>query len=282
MLLIVLTMATVLTVTMSVVSRSISDVSVSTREEESLRAFSAAEAGVEDVLVSDLGVGQMVQEAVAVVDGAPAASYTASITGFPVSSNKYNYPVALSAGDSATFWLKSHDANGSLTCPCFTGTLAKVCFGKKGSYITPALEVTLLYQNTAGGYETSRVVLDPTTSRTPGSISTTGSCTINDGKSTDYAYSRELDFTGVSDFDLTAAERNNMILMKLRFLYNTDTPQILGVDVTGGNLPAQGKRIESVGAAGDSVRKVEVYQLYPSLPSIFDSAIFARSGGLSK
>jgi len=283
LLLIVLTMATVLTVTMSVVSRSISDVSVSTREEESLRAFSAAEAGVEDVLVSDLGVGETKQEVVETVDGQPQVTYTASVSGFPESSDEYNYPVELGAGESATIWFKSHDADGNLTCPCFTGTRVDVCFGKRdGSHTTPALEATLLYQNSSGGYETSRVVLDPTSSRTPGSIDASGSCTINDGKEVRYRYSEELNFTSSSEFDLSSSERDNMILMKLRFLYNTDTTQIVGVDMTGGDLPSQGKRIESVGASGDSTRKVEVYELYPSLPSIFDAAIFARSGGLTK
>lgn len=283
LLLIVFTMATVLTITMSVVSRSISDVSVSTREEESLRAFSAAEAGVEDVLVSNLGVGQTLDEVVEVVDGEPNVTYSASVSGFPQSSNKYNYPVELAAGESATIWFKSHDEDGNLTCPCFTGSRVDVCFGKRdGSHITPAIEATLLYQNTSGGYETSRVVLDPNASRTPGSIDASGSCNINDGNEVRYRFSEELSFTSGSEFGLSSAERDNMIMMKLRFLYNTDTTQILGVDLSGGDIPSQGKKIESVGESGDSVRKVEVYELYPSLPSIFDTAIFSRSGGLTK
>jgi len=46
-LLVVLTLAVVLTLVLSVISRTITDVKITTVEGDSLRAFSAAEAGIE-------------------------------------------------------------------------------------------------------------------------------------------------------------------------------------------------------------------------------------------
>jgi len=50
-LIVLLSLSVVLIVVMFVVSRSITDISLSTKEENSLRAFSAAEAGIERALV---------------------------------------------------------------------------------------------------------------------------------------------------------------------------------------------------------------------------------------
>ena len=45
LLLVLLGMAVVLTIVLSILSRSVTDIAVTSREEEALRAFSAAEAG---------------------------------------------------------------------------------------------------------------------------------------------------------------------------------------------------------------------------------------------
>ena len=51
LLIVLLTLAVTLTVVLSVVSRSVTDITVSTYEEDALRAFSAAEAGIEEALL---------------------------------------------------------------------------------------------------------------------------------------------------------------------------------------------------------------------------------------
>jgi Tfp pilus assembly protein PilX len=55
LLIVLLGMAVVLTLVLSIVSRSVTDVSITKRDEESLRAFSAAEAGVEQALLVGTG-----------------------------------------------------------------------------------------------------------------------------------------------------------------------------------------------------------------------------------
>jgi len=51
LLIVLLGMAVILTLVLSIVSRSVTDISLTKKDEESLRAFSAAEAGVEQLLV---------------------------------------------------------------------------------------------------------------------------------------------------------------------------------------------------------------------------------------
>ena len=52
LLIVVLSLAVVLTVVLSILARSVTDIKLSTGSEESLRAFSAAEAGIERALIA--------------------------------------------------------------------------------------------------------------------------------------------------------------------------------------------------------------------------------------
>src|SRR3990170_3028399 len=108
LLIVLLAMAVMLTVVLSVASRSVTDVTVTTYEEDALRAFSAAEAGIEEKLLNpSLG------------------SFGPVLLGDP------SYKDKLISGDIATFWLVSHDADGNLSCnglDCFDGAALDICW----------------------------------------------------------------------------------------------------------------------------------------------------------
>ncbi len=279
LLLILLAMAAALTIAFSIVSRSVSDISVTTKEEESLRAFSAAEAGIEEVLVSNMSEG-----APPITDSLTEvpASYNAKVTGFPESSNVYLYPIDMEAGEVATIWFVSHDTDGSLTCdppnPCFNGNLMDVCWGRPVGSTTPtALEVSVLYDHPTYGLQITRVVLDSEIGRIPNSLTaSTTACNLNDGiRSQTFKYQKQINFE--TDLGISSSlARGSLKLAKIRVLFN-NTTENLGVKVSGGsdNLPSQGRRVESTGTSGESVRRVDVYELYPDTPSIFDSAVFS-------
>ncbi|MFC1710228.1 hypothetical protein ACFL0F_01025 [Patescibacteria group bacterium] len=145
-LLVLLGLAVVLTLVLSVVTRTITDVSLTTRDEESLRAFSAAEAGIEKLLV----VGGSLKEGIGDgwIDGA-VSEYGAGSAGV-------NYS-ALKSGESATVWFVGHDPDGNLSCDdgCFAQSNVdlKVCWGKEGTSDdiseTPAVEISVFYDNSA-------------------------------------------------------------------------------------------------------------------------------------
>lgn len=281
---VLLIMAVVVTVVLSVVSYSITDITITTKEEDSLRAFSAAEAGVERVLV-----GELVPEGDNPVDtgGPVATTYNVSIKSSEITSGLFVYPETLSSGESATIWLVSHGDDYSLTCtgsvPCFRATTGEVriCWGSPGSSPEPALQIGVFYAENPGNYETIRAVydaIDPMPSRRSlplgnGFNSPDGSgCTI---AGRNFAYFRRLRF-GIPGLAIPAASytaRNGLLYLRLTPLYNT-TPQPVAIDANVGagansGLPAQGKFIESTGKSGEVARKVQVFRLYPDSPDIF-------------
>lgn len=273
--LVLLSLAVVLTLVLFVLSRSVTDVAVSSRQEESVRAFSAAEAGIEKALVIGTSAG---------ITQIGDASYKADVTSFAEGTQSFNYPIALSSGDSSTTWFVSHDASGNLSCaaghPCYTSTQLKICWGKPGTAsntnTTPAIEASIYYETTPGDVSTvkiARVTFDPNTSRRVNNsfmASDPGTCQIS---GVNYAFQRT--------FPVVNPNINGLQFMRTRMLYNTDVAHQMGVDVNfGGNstLPAQGQNIVSTGIAGVSNRRIEVFQGWPEIPSIFEYSIYSPSG----
>ena len=170
LLLVLLSMAVILTIVLSILSRSITDITITSKEEEALRAFSAAEAGIEKALLTGVFAPGTFE----------GSSYSGSISNLAESQASLTYPEELVSGDSGTIWFIDHDSEtGELTCltgNCFTGSSMKVCWGKEGtvsnSPTTPALEVSILYDTTptpSGNYsdvKIKRLALDPNSGRT--------------------------------------------------------------------------------------------------------------------
>jgi len=280
LLLVLLSMAVVLTVVLSILARSVTDISITTQDEESLRAFSAAEAGVEKALLAGSSQTGTVGE----------ANYSTSVTSFAEGLQEFVYPIALTSGESATIWFVAHDTAGNLVCseqqPCFKGESLKVCWGKAGtsalSDTTPAIEVTVYYTAVPGDYTTARVAretIDPNVTRRAGnyfSAPDSGTCKIGE---TTFEFQKTLTF---SDLNIPAASygaSNGLQFARIRAFYNTDTSHQIGVSTLGtGTLPAEGVRIESSGTSGEANRKLDVFQSFGESPSIFDSAIFSPPG----
>lgn len=290
LLIILLIMAVVLTISLSVVSRSVTDITVSKKEEDSARAFSAAEAGVEQVLKgSNVYSGSLPNSASFAVGNPTAIIATAK---------DFVFPSLVSFGESVTLWLVAHDSNGDLACsaslPCFTGNKLKFCWGESGTgssnNTTPALEVSVLYRTSSSDYSTATVArgsYDPNSARSAGNhfAGASGVCTIA-GK--DFAFSKTVDLNSdlLISSDVTGTQ-NRLQMARVRLLYNTDKAHPVGVtaDIAGASntdFPSQGIKIVSTGQAGDASRKVEVTQTYADLPPVFDFGVFSGSGDLSK
>lgn len=288
LLLVLLSMSVVLTVVLSIVSRSILDVAVTTGEEEALRAFSAAEAGVERALIIGSDIGKT---------NIGDAEFTTGVSGFASGVGEFVHPVNIFSGESLTAWFVDHDTDGNLECspskPCFTGRTIKICWGKEGSSfsdaITPAMEVSVVYAETPGVYGTikiARAVFDPNTARRGSNnfgSTDAGSCTIS-GRTFPFQKTIYLDpipplGLGISTAVLDA--QNGLQYAKLTMYYNSAESHPVGVDVNfDGNspLPSQGVKIESLGTSGSSNRKIEVFQSYGETPPIFESVLFSPSG----
>lgn len=282
---VLLTMAVALTVVLSVVARSITDVSTTTFEEDSLRAFSAAEAGVEETLKkgsapSATNIGN--------------ASYDVSTsTNSPV-QNQFVYPSELYDGETATFWMASHDdSDFSLTCnskPCLRVNKVKnICWGDNsvaaGDSDAPAIEVTILYDtNQQGvvngdwsGLKVLKKTFDPNASRRSSNNfdeqANAGGCSL---AGQNFTFSTGDIFFNTPGFNIPCWNSTGcLIATKVRMLYNGNHSHPAAINFTGNNLPAQGVDISSTGTAGESTRKVRVFNSYPELPFAFNSAVFS-------
>lgn len=285
LLIILLVMAVVLTIGLSVVARSITDVTISRKGEEAARAFSAAEAGIEQILIA---AGNIPSGTVT------GGSFTASKVDLSATNGKeFVVPSPVNAGEVAPVWFVGHDATTSqLTCSggnCFTGSTIKVCWGEQGTPgnggTTPAIEVSVLYTTGGGEARMARGAYDPKADRGNGfSTSVDLGCTVA-GRTFAFAKEITLSTLGVSSRSNASNLNPGPQAVRLRLLYNTDKAHTVGLAIVGdGTLPTQGTRFVSVGSANDSdaKRKIEVYQLFSDLPPIFDFAVFSGTGGITK
>jgi hypothetical protein len=311
LLIILLVMSIVLTVVLSIIARSVTDIGISKYQDSSIRAFSAAEAGVERAIIGTVTSGTTYN----MTEG--GASFTPVITTMrstvlPDGTYGFNYPTDLSAGESATFWLVSHivDANGEEKITCQSGPTCpkppwvKICWGENGTPInnnTPAIEVEFYYDRTTTGspiWDTTpnnfsainiaRAASDPYQTRPVSSgfaDVTPGGCQMLDKT---YAFARRIFLNpggGPNDEKLgipnwPSLANGSFIMIRVRMFFNTDKAHPVGI-ITPQNPPAQGALIESTGVSVDSYRKLSFFQGYPELPFAFDSAIFS-SGNISK
>lgn len=307
LLLVLLAMAAVMTVVMSVASRSVTDIAISTSEEDALRAFSAAEAGIEKALYN--GAVFLTPTPVAGSLETGSATFTSSISNSS-EGKTFKYPGILNPGESATFWLVGRTSEGGFTCAegnCYRGgRIDNLCWGSYSNSTYPASEkpavlLSIFYDWTGSGvgnmissggtdFTNIKVVrqgYDPNTSRASSNgfypASSAGTCRIG---GTTFAYSTgSINFMPIQsnapgEIKLPNGCRDRcLVMIKVRVFYNNSSrPEQLGIDMGGGSvLPPQGNRIESTGVAGESTRKVNVFQTYSEPPSIFDAAVFSLS-----
>jgi len=278
LLVVLLSLSVVLIVVLYIASRSITDITISSKEEDSLRAFSAAEAGIERALV--IGEGSAVEDF-------GGASFDTTVINYAQGKKVVVYPIPLQSGDSATFWFVEHNSDGSLGCTsgtCFTGNPLRFCWGENDtpsdSSTTPALELTFFYTSTPGDYQTTKTakaVFDPSATRreTNNFENINGfGCTVSDEE---FEFYKRVD---LDDFGISAGSQNVLQFVRARILYNTDKSHKVGLYAAfseNSTLPSQGSKISSLGTYAQTNRKIQVYQLYPEIPSVFENAVYGTA-----
>lgn len=294
LLLILLVVAVVLTIFLAIFSRSISDVSVSKQDEESYRAFSAAEAGVEKSLLTEN-----------LIFSPPSSSDLGgtAVTGSIIpalATSSYVYPLQIVSGDVANFWLVDHASDGSINSThtaSFKGRKIKICWGEDNTsttvLTTPAIEVSVYYLTSINNYATAKVVrgaYDPYDGLDSGRIAN-GFTDITDTPVADCIIGgKSFEFYKVVDLnnDLSIdngdyGTQGKLQSLRVRLIYNSDKSHLIGIDVSTSidtsntPLPPQGRTIVSSAttSTGSSTRKLQVFQPYSDLPPIFDAAIFS-------
>ena len=285
---VLLSMAVVLIVVLSVLARSVTDISISSQDEDSLRAFSAAEAGVEKYLIIGAGIGST---------AIGNASYSVDVSSVAEGQKEFNYPSVLFSGESATVWFAAHDEENNFLCseekPCFKGDRMKICWGKEGSDPTssevPAIELSVMYLSSSNNYSTAKIgraAIDPNSLRREvNSFSepdNSGVCTI-DGENYQFQYTLEFQNLDIPE-DVYLAQGGQLQYIIIRSIYNIENINSIGVSVDYPDntvLPSQGNLITSAGISGNANRKIEVFKQFGRVPEIFDFSVFTF-GSISK
>jgi len=293
LLLMLLVMSLVLTLVLSSVSRSVTDVEVSTYEDSSIRAFDAAQAGIEKTVVAptpavDQPLGNQ-------------AYYTTSVTGDTQSTKNYRYPLNLVSGEAAIISFTDHVfVNGDYLMDCTGANACKIpqnirfCWGIPGtsasSDTTPAVYMEFYYNSDSVNptkwmnmadltdIKIATVSADPNSTRRntnnfSGLLTAAGNpqkCEPDNG----YAFE-----TYFQDFDKKVLPpwvgKGMLLFAKITMLYN-DVPQPMSL-ASATLLPSQGWEISSTGQSGDAFRKLVLFQGFPELPMEFENALYSRS-----
>lgn len=294
LLLILLIMSVALTVVLSVASRSITEVKISSTEEDSLRAFNAAEAGVEEALLVRT-VGTFTSGDALTPTPLPGGGSYVAVASENTPPGEFTYPNVIKSGEVATFWFVSHADDGQLTCnsePCFGGNGAgnnviDFCWGDAGAPDPkPAIEVLFFYDddtvnrfavsatNDYMNVKVKRFAWDPD----PASQALNGFDSPNSQPSTNcpesFEYNSRINVPSV--FNPACRDTRGCLLLAKVRAYNNTEDQAFGIALNpNGVLPAQGIEIASSGTSGESKRNLNVFQGYAVASSPFDSALFS-------
>jgi Tfp pilus assembly protein PilX len=263
--LLVLTIAT--TVGLSLIARSTTDIAITRSLEESARAFSAAEAGVEKALITGLSVSSPVD----VAQGTRYQVTVAPVTGDASSALVFSGKTL--SGDTETIWLTDHDGNGTIidSAPVYTAPTIDVCWSSES--VVPAIATTILYKNSSdGSYRVVKGAFDPDSTRASGSLAnnfssptaTSGGCGVN----TKTTYRTRLTFAPTIN-----PASDVLIALRIRPIYSAAQIAVLPAAV----LPVQGNQITSVGTTESGInRKIVVFQSYKSPGTLFDAGVFSE------
>jgi Tfp pilus assembly protein PilX len=270
--LLVLTIAT--TVALSLISRTTTDTTITNQTEESSRAFSAAEAGIEEALKTGIGTSNT---PVTIANG---VSYNTVVSTVGSAVGIFEFPKKTLKGMTETVWLANHDdATGIINeaTLAYTAPSIDICWSTDTTTI-PALAITLLYKESSdGSYRVAKAGFDPVGARATTNKFDSGWTPGGCGGTTQTYYRKTLTFSALNSLmapQTIDPTSDLLIALRIRPLYNDAK---IAIDAGSIVLPKQGNRIESLGTTiGGTNRKVVVYQQYRSPSSVFDAAIYSQ------
>jgi len=262
-----------LTIGLLLLSRTTTDISLTTRVTDASRAFNAAEAGVEEAI----------RQAVVSIPGATptpvplASGVTYSLITGTLGNSTGIYPETpgadITVGEPFTVWLVPHDADGNLvtTTREYTGSQIDICF--TNNIPLPAMGVTVYFKDTADGnkIKSSYTVYDPATPKRISSYNGVDSPLAPCPAS--YNRRARVDFSNSAIFGQTL-DVGSVVLIALRIRPLYATSKIAVIPISD-NLPQQGNAIESTGNAGETARRIEVDQPFTVPAPFLDHAIYS-------
>ncbi|MBN1168786.1 hypothetical protein JXA63_02750 [Candidatus Woesebacteria bacterium] len=315
LLIVLLVMAVALTVVMSSVSRSVTDISVSEVEKDSSRAFSAAEAGIEEALLNPPPVS--IEKTYPYGDGVEARVIPEPKA---IEGGNYRYPEKLENGEEAIIWFIDHDPDNDHKFTCDTGKCAhvnhfdKLCWGLEDDYANegeyPAVQLTFYYDYTGGtpywmqaghlgdfsNVKIATVGFDPNSTRRgtngftgvegpPGppsvvAVKTTAGSRCEIGEA-EYVFGVDTIHLRAKPLSIIHQDCLNtpgcLIMAKIRMLYN-DSPEEVAIQIPSDANTPQGFEYGSTGSTGQTQRKVEAFKSFAEPLDFLSVAVFSNDG----
>ncbi len=269
-LLVLLTMVG-LTVGLSLISRTITDIRMSSQIEQSNRAFSAAEAGIETAL----RVAEIDQPGVINLPGAEV-DYKVSRLG--KTDSAYILPFT-PKNNIQTVWLIDHDENGNINLEKNYEEIShyplnshlEICFGSSTDTDNHPALVLSLYYIQENIYKVAKLAFDSDVTRANNFNKNieSGGDNYCDGN---YLY--RIQVTPTTDFSIPPL--STPLFLRILVLY--DSTSLAVKPASGIQLNLQGKIINSLGKTDTGVvRKLQVIQGFATLPPLFDYSLFAEN-----
>ena len=259
LLIVILVMVTALTVGLSVSSRTITNLRTDAEEENSERAFSAAEAGIEQALSTNAGsTGSFTNN----------SSYNTVISQLTGTEFLLNNGNPILKDDAVDVWLSAYPDYSAPRSGDFTvywGNTSDICDTSESINTLPALEVIVISGTKANPLMT-HYALDPCPQRVANNnfeLVAAGGGTLGNKF---FAYRKTLNI-------------NSGLLVRIIPLYSPAVIGVQGCDGSGNNcvtIPSQGAIITSTGTADNTQRKIVTYRGHPKLPTeLFPYALFS-------
>ena len=260
-----------LTLGLSITTRTLQQMKVTTVTEQSTRAYTAAEAAIEEALRQELAEGEYFLPAGALGPAITEAKYTVeesptfslTVQKDEVAQVNLQSEEALFSGEIAVYWVLKSDPEENTNDPPGRASL-ELAFIK----------------NTAGDYSVIRFAVngDPRsngfTNPGPNTLDTSGEVTLTRPDSANCGspssgYCNKAVITGLS----------NIEILRIKPFYNKAT---ILVDSPAGLPPQIFTIAGEATTVADVTRRVEVKKAPPALPPIFDYVIFDGSGNALK
>lgn len=263
LLLVVLTMVVALTVGLSIASRIVTELKISKQNEESQRAFQAAEAGIQETLKSG--------EVTTPVGLGNNAKFSTTIDSSSTEGTEININTGIEVDQDggADVWLSDYDSSNpantfndprssTVTIQWGDSATQTQCSGT-GINIKPALEIVILKGPDKNDPSIEKYVYEangcnPASRLTGASPSSPGSAGFVSSVSISYA---------------------DAFVMKAIPIYNS--AKIRLTSTAGDDFPPQGKVVISKGTSGETARQIRYYTSLPQLPiEVFPYSIISQ------
>lgn len=274
-----LLMLVTLSIGLALTQKSVTDVTTSTQTEQSSRAFSAAEAGIEKALTGTATTDfeyKLGNDATATVD--TSALLPLAVPGEPGVAIEYP-PIGRET--TAQFWL-TNPRNPGIS---YSNSSLDLYFGNANTTTDkPAVELKIVMQSNNNFYsktyyydsDSNRASSNNFLPSSCGSILPLTTILGNDRKfycKQPIGSIEDVGTPALGDFCPSATCK--LILARVRFLYSNENHNLALAPSSGANFPPQVQIYNATGKAGQSEKQIQAFKVVDVIPPWFDFAVFS-------